>query len=174
MCTKASREWRASYRSLPQDGRQEFCEVVGQDGRLEVSATFLPGKESVRINHYLTAGQPQEVDTPSADEYRLMVKHFSDCILRDQEPLYGAEEAAAKLGDIQLAESTLQQALEIADTIPDSINGSALRNIAVAAAKLGKWRKARSLTYDLNISDRVDALRTILKIWYGFEENPFD
>jgi predicted dehydrogenase len=38
---------------------------------------------------------------PGADEYRLMVEHFADCVQQRQAPRYGADDATANMAVIE-------------------------------------------------------------------------
>lgn len=81
--------------------RQEFVEVVGEAGRLRLESAFLPGTGPTSIE---TTGRDGVVHTehvPGADEYRLMAEHFADCVLRREQPRYGALEAAANMAAIE-------------------------------------------------------------------------
>ena len=81
--------------------REEFCEVVGQEGRLELPSTFVLGTEEVGMNLVRAGNDPKTHTFKGIDEYQAMVEHFSDCILSDKAPRYSAEEAAANIQVIE-------------------------------------------------------------------------
>jgi predicted dehydrogenase len=80
--------------------RQEFYQVVGQKSHLDVPAAFLPGKGPVEL-HHVQSGGGETRQIPGADEYQLMVEHFSDCLEKDMVPRYQASEAAANMRVIE-------------------------------------------------------------------------
>ena len=80
--------------------RQEFVEVVGEEGHLRLESAFLPGTKDAVIQQVM-GGSEQEENIPGADEYQEMVEHFSDCVLQGAEPRYSALEAAANLAAIE-------------------------------------------------------------------------
>jgi predicted dehydrogenase len=81
--------------------RYESYEVAGTDGYLRVPASFLPGTGDVEIEDvHGDKGTTTHV-LEGADEYRLMVEHFAECVLHGNEPRYGAGEAAANMRVIE-------------------------------------------------------------------------
>lgn len=60
-------------------------EVVGDKGTLEVPNVFTP-KDSPAM--FLYNGKKREIVNPTANSYRLMVEHFSDCVLNNRVPDY--------------------------------------------------------------------------------------
>jgi len=76
--------------------REEFCEVVGERGRLELPSSFVVGTEEVSMRS-VRGGEAEDHSFGGVDEYQAMVEHFAECVLKDQAPRYGAEEAAANL-----------------------------------------------------------------------------
>jgi xylose dehydrogenase (NAD/NADP) len=81
--------------------RNEVFEVAGTDGSLRVPAAFLPGTADVEIEESRGREGAARHVIAGADEYRLMVEHFADCVLHDREPRYGVAEAAANLRAIE-------------------------------------------------------------------------
>jgi len=81
--------------------RREQYEVVGTDGRLEVGAAFLPGTGEVAIVEQRGRGEPVRHAVAGADEYRLMVEHFGDCVLHGKPVRYPAEEAGRNMAVIE-------------------------------------------------------------------------
>lgn len=76
--------------------RRESYEIIGTEGALNVPVAFLPGRNDTII--YQRRGRDEIVHTvPGEDEYRLMVEHFAECILRDQSPRYLPAEAIANM-----------------------------------------------------------------------------
>ncbi len=81
--------------------RRESCEVSGTDGYLTVPNAFLPGTDDAPI-HETRGRKPQIVHTVGgADEYRLMVEHFADCVIDDRPPRYSVDEAALNMRVIE-------------------------------------------------------------------------
>ena len=81
--------------------RQEFVEVVGEEGRITLESAFLPGTEDAAIQLFMRGLDREEENIPGEDEYQNMVEHFADCVLQGAEPRYGALEAAANLAAIE-------------------------------------------------------------------------
>jgi predicted dehydrogenase len=81
--------------------RAEFYEVAGTDGVLRVPSAYLPGAGDASILEHRARGEVVEHRVEGADEYRLMVEHFADCILGDRPLRYSAEEAALNMRVIE-------------------------------------------------------------------------
>jgi len=80
--------------------RCEAYEVAGTDGYLRVPSSFLPGTDPVEIEE-VRGRQGRELHrVEGADEYRLMVEHFADCVLHDRAPRYAPAEAGANMRTI--------------------------------------------------------------------------
>ena len=90
----------SSFTSALDTARQEFVEVVGEEGHLRLESAFLPGTKDAAIQQVM-GGSEHEETIPGTDEYQAMVEHFSDCVLQGAEPRYGALEAAANLAVIE-------------------------------------------------------------------------
>ncbi len=76
--------------------RREFYEVVGPQGRIEVSAAFLPGLDATAIR--VQRGRDERTETVAgADEYQRMVEHFAACVRGSATLRYPPEEAAANM-----------------------------------------------------------------------------
>lgn len=67
-------------------------EIVGSEGRIEIPKPWIPGKEPAVVRVWDQNGQ-EELTTEGVDQYRLMVEHFSDCILNNRPPVRGPEDA---------------------------------------------------------------------------------
>ena len=74
--------------------RREWYEVAGTDGSLTVPAAFLPGTGDTVLHEAHGRGEGRDHVVPGADEYRLMVEHFGDCVLDGTPMRYTAAEAA--------------------------------------------------------------------------------
>ena len=74
--------------------RCEFYEVAGTEAGLRVPAAFLPGTADALIEEHRGRGDAVVHTVDGIDEYRLMVEHFADCVLGDEQPRYSAAEAA--------------------------------------------------------------------------------
>ena len=81
--------------------RREGYELAGTEAFLAVPAAFLPGAEDAAIQETRSRGSGEQHVIQGADEYRLMVEHFADCILQDRPPRYPASEAAANMRVIE-------------------------------------------------------------------------
>ncbi|MEJ2203187.1 MAG: Gfo/Idh/MocA family oxidoreductase [Gemmatimonadota bacterium] len=81
--------------------RTEFYEVAGTDGVLHVPSAYLPGTGDVPVLEQRGRGEVVEHGVEGADEYRLMVEHFADCVLDDRPLRYSAEEAALNMRVIE-------------------------------------------------------------------------
>jgi predicted dehydrogenase len=66
-----------------------------------VPAAFLPGTGDAVIEEHRGRGKEVVHTVEGADEYRLMVEHFADCVLNDRPLRYGAEEAALNMRVIE-------------------------------------------------------------------------
>lgn len=77
--------------------RCEFAEAAGTGGVLRMESAFLPGTGDVVLREDRGREEGVEHLISGADEYRLMVEHFADCVLHDRPPRYPAPEAAANM-----------------------------------------------------------------------------
>ena len=80
--------------------RREFYEAAGEDGTLVVDNAFLPGNGPVSIDERRGRLEDVRHEVDGADEYGLMVDHFSECVLGNAVPRYPAEEAAGNMATI--------------------------------------------------------------------------
>jgi predicted dehydrogenase len=77
--------------------RRERYEVAGTEGAFVVPSAFLPGAAAAVYRELRgRAGETTHV-VEGADQYRLMVEHFSDCVLHDRPVRYPPEEAALNM-----------------------------------------------------------------------------
>ncbi len=81
--------------------RCEFYEVAGTEAHLRVPSAFLPGTADAPIEEHRGRGDTVIHTIPGADEYQLMVEHFADCVLDDEQPRYPAAEAARNMRVIE-------------------------------------------------------------------------
>jgi D-xylose 1-dehydrogenase (NADP+, D-xylono-1,5-lactone-forming) len=81
--------------------RRETCEAAGTDATLLVESAFLPGTGPVAIVERRGREAENRHETAGADEYRLMVEHFADAVLRGRELRYDAREATANMTVIE-------------------------------------------------------------------------
>ncbi len=77
--------------------RREFYEIAGEDGCLTVPAAFLPGTADAPIHESRGRAGEAVHTVPGTDEYRQMVEHFADCVLRGEPPRYSALEAGRNM-----------------------------------------------------------------------------
>jgi predicted dehydrogenase len=90
--------------------RREEYQLSGTDAFLNVDSAFLPGKEDVVIEEVRSRGEKHQHTIRGADEYRLMVEHFADCILQNRAPHYPVSEAAANMRVIEALYLSAHQA----------------------------------------------------------------
>ncbi len=81
--------------------RREVLEVAGTDATLLVPSAFLPGAADVPLHELHGRGGESVETVPGADEYRLMVEHFADAVLRGTPLLYGPDEAERNMRSIE-------------------------------------------------------------------------
>jgi predicted dehydrogenase len=81
--------------------RRERYEVAGPDGSIAVVGAFVPGMADTVIEERRGRADVTGHLIPAADQYRLMVEHFADSVLRDEPVRYPATEAAANLRAIE-------------------------------------------------------------------------
>ncbi len=81
--------------------RRENYQVAGTDGYLSIPAAFLPGTKDTVIYEHRGREKVIEHKIKGADEYRLMVEHFADCILNNRSPRYSATEAGLNMRVIE-------------------------------------------------------------------------
>jgi predicted dehydrogenase len=81
--------------------RRESYQAIGPDGHLRVDSAFLPGTADATIEEQRGRAGTTLHTVPGADEYRLMVEHFADCVLDGKPVRYPATEAAANLRVIE-------------------------------------------------------------------------
>jgi len=94
--------------------RTEVYHLMGTEGHLRVQNAFLPGTDDAVIESFDLENNLTTVTVPGADEYRLMVEHFADCVLNDRPLRYGAEEAALNMRVIEaLYESARKDGAEV-------------------------------------------------------------
>ena len=80
--------------------RRELYQLIGTEGVFDVPAAFLPGTSNTIIRQQQGRSEMLH-EVPGADEYRLMVEHFSSCVLNDEPPRYSATDAAANMRVIE-------------------------------------------------------------------------
>jgi predicted dehydrogenase len=94
--------------------RTEVYHVQGTEGHLRVLDAFLPGTDDAVIESFDAQDNLTPLTVPGADEYRLMVEHFADCVLNDRAVRYSAEEAALNMRVIEaLYESARKNGAEV-------------------------------------------------------------
>lgn len=81
--------------------RTEVYHLFGTDGHLRVQNAFLPGTEDAVIEQFDVENNLTSIYVDGADEYRLMVEHFADCVLNDRPLRYTVEEAALNMKVIE-------------------------------------------------------------------------
>lgn len=79
--------------SLEMAGQPQL-EIVGEQGRIELPAAFVPGTGDVRIR-LTRGGETEEAVIPGVDQYRLQVEHFADSVLLGRPPVLPPEDAVA-------------------------------------------------------------------------------
>jgi predicted dehydrogenase len=81
--------------------RTEVYHLMGTEGHLRVPNAFLPGTDEAVIERFDLENNLTTLPVPGADEYRLMVEHFADCVLNDRPVRFSAEEAALNMRVIE-------------------------------------------------------------------------
>ncbi len=77
--------------------RRETFLAAGTEGTLELTRAFLPGTAATTIVLKRGYSDVEQRTIAGVDEYRLMIEHFSDCVLTGTRPLFDAREAANNL-----------------------------------------------------------------------------
>lgn len=77
--------------------RNEFVQVIGTEGRLELEHAFLPGTDAVTIREHHGREDPVVHRVDGVDEYQVMVEHFADVVTRGIPVRYPLTEAAANM-----------------------------------------------------------------------------
>jgi D-xylose 1-dehydrogenase (NADP+, D-xylono-1,5-lactone-forming) len=81
--------------------RSEEVLVVGSEGTVRTSRSFVPGRLPVELVLERPKTGPEAVRFDPVDQYQRMVEHFETCVLQGREPRYGAREAAANMRVIE-------------------------------------------------------------------------
>jgi len=81
--------------------RTEAYQIHGTEGHLRIRKAFLPGTEDAVIEQFDNDNELTTIWVDGADEYKLMVEHFADCVLNDRPLRYTAEEAALNMKVIE-------------------------------------------------------------------------
>jgi len=81
--------------------RRECLHAAGTDGHLEVASAFLPGTGDVTIEEHHGRRESGSHLVAGADEYQLMVEHFSDCVREGKPARYPLSESAANMRAIE-------------------------------------------------------------------------
>jgi predicted dehydrogenase len=75
---------------------RESYQIVGSEGVLDVPVAFVPGTNETVIRQ--TQGGKETLHRFAGDdEYRLMVEHFAQCVLTDQQPRYPPADGIANM-----------------------------------------------------------------------------
>ena len=77
--------------------RREAYELIGTDGFLAVETAFLPGKDPVAIEEVHGRRQQESHMVDGADEYQLMVEHFSEAVLNRTALVFSPEESVRNM-----------------------------------------------------------------------------
>ncbi len=85
--------------SLTMERRMNY-QVAGTLGWITVPQAFLPGTAPVAFTEMSAAGETTH-EVAGADQYRLMVEHFADCILTRQPLRYPPQEGMANMRVIE-------------------------------------------------------------------------
>jgi xylose dehydrogenase (NAD/NADP) len=93
--------------------RTEAFQIHGTDGHLRVQKAFLPGTDAVIIEQFDLENERTTLTVEGADEYRLMVEHFGDCVLNGRPLRYTAEEAALNMKVIEALHASAQRGGEV-------------------------------------------------------------
>lgn len=93
-----------SFEAAPRSG----IEIVGDHGRIEIPKPWLPGTDPAVVRVW-DGPNCEELTTEGVNHYRLMVEHFSDCILNNTRPVRGPEDA---LENMRVLEAVRRSAKE--------------------------------------------------------------
>ena len=74
--------------------RTETYEVLGSEGRIQVSQAFLPGREACEAWLERDGAAPERLAFEGTDQYRRMVEAFSDAVHANEAPVLGQDGAA--------------------------------------------------------------------------------
>jgi predicted dehydrogenase len=77
-------------------GPRQSYQVVGSEGVLDVPLAFVPGTNQTAIRQ-AQGGKETVYQFAGDDEYRLMVEHFAECVLADQQPRYRPADGTANM-----------------------------------------------------------------------------
>ena len=80
--------------------RRESYIAAGTNGYYYAPAAFLPGKEDSLLYEFQDRKETQ-LQFSGCDEYQLMVEHFTECVLKREQPRYITMEAAANMRVIE-------------------------------------------------------------------------
>jgi predicted dehydrogenase len=81
--------------------RTQAYQAVGTDGHMRVMEAFVPGTDDTVIERFDAENNLTRLPVSGADQYRLMVEHFADCVLHDRPLRYPPEDAALNMEVIQ-------------------------------------------------------------------------
>jgi predicted dehydrogenase len=99
--------------------RTQIYHAMGTHGHLRVLKAFVLETEDTVIEQFDAEDNLTSIPVPGADEYRLMVEHFADCVLHDRPVRYPPEEAARNMAVIEaLYESARNDGAEVEVTPP--------------------------------------------------------
>jgi len=88
-------------------GRTQI-EVVGDQGRLEIPRPWLPGTDPAVVRIWDRSGI-EELKTEGVDQYRLMVEHFSDCVLNGRPVKLPPEDALENMRVLEAARRSAKE-----------------------------------------------------------------
>ena len=95
--------------------RSEVYHVQGDDGHVRVQNAYRPGLEKVAIEQFDVENELTTTWVDGADEYKLMVEHFADCVLNGSPLRYSAEEAALNMKVIEALYKSARQEGEVVE-----------------------------------------------------------
>src|SRR5262249_54089698 len=90
-------------------------ELIGSQGRIEIPRPWLPGKDPAVIRVIDRSGT-EELTTAGVDQYRLMVEHFSDCILHARPSLLQLEDAPENMRVLEAIRRSARERRRVALT----------------------------------------------------------
>lgn len=80
--------------------RNQACEVAGTKGQLILPLAFSPGEKDAPIRHLWGRNGEETEIVPAVNQYREMVEHFSEAVLKKEELRYPVTEAAQNMRTI--------------------------------------------------------------------------
>ncbi|THF58693.1 MAG: Gfo/Idh/MocA family oxidoreductase [Methylophaga nitratireducenticrescens] len=89
--------------------RRSVYEIIGTLGGITCHTTWQPADETAKISWWTEAGQQETVEVPAADQFVNEIEHFSDCVMKNTDPLLSLEDARANCQAIVAALQSVKE-----------------------------------------------------------------